>query len=157
METLQLIQRKLVYNEWANRRALESLQAMDTLSSRGVRALSHVLLVEKLWLARLRREEMKLPPEFFPALRLPECSALIDENLNGYQGYLGVVTEQGLDAVQDFQTIKGDKYRLSIRDVLTHVMMHSMYHRGQVSLAIREDGGEPLQSDYSLFMRETSD
>ena len=150
-----MIQRKLAYNDWANRRALESLRVMKSGSSRGSRALSHILLVEKLWLARLRREPIgKTPSEFFPELPLSECEALMDESRDSYRAYLGTLTEAELDMVGEFQTILGGKYESSTRDVLTHVMSHSMYHRGQVAMSIREDGGEPQQSDYILFVRE---
>jgi uncharacterized damage-inducible protein DinB len=157
METLQLLERKVDYNDWANRRALESLRAMKSPSSRGVRALSHILLVERLWLARLRRKEIgQPPPDFFPELPLTQCQDLIDESLNGYKAYLGKLTEVQLDVVGNFETLAGSKYEASTREVLNHVMMHSMYHRGQVALAIREDGGEPLQSDFILFVRESA-
>jgi len=157
METLQLLKRKVEYNDWANRRTLESLRAMKSPSSRAARALSHILLVEKLWLARLRREEIGKPPtDFFPELPLSQCQGLIEESLNSYQTYLRKLTEAQLDEVGDFKTLAGSKYRASTRDVLTHVMAHSMYHRGQVALAMREDGGEPQQSDYILFVREAT-
>ena len=155
METLDLVQRKLAYNDWANRRALESLRAMNSPSARAVRALSHVLLVEKLWLARLRRETIAPRSDFFPELSLTACEALIDESLTNYTDYLRTLAEEQLDVVGSFETLAGGKYTASTRDVLTHVMMHSMYHRGQVALAIRENGGEPLQSDYILFARES--
>lgn len=158
MESLGLIQRKLAYNDWANRRALQSLRVMKSPSARGARALSHILLVERLWLARLRREHIgKVPTDFFPELPLTECETLINESLNNYQTYLGTLSEEQLDAVGSFRTLAGGKYEASTRDVLTHVLGHSMYHRGQVALAIREDGGEPQQSDYILFVRETSE
>ena len=59
-------------------------------------------------------------------------------------------------SIGNYETLAGSKYVASRRDVLAHVMNHSTYHRGQVALAIREDGGEPLQTDYILFVRETS-
>ena len=155
METLELIQTKLAYNDWANRRALQSLGAMQSPSAQAVRALSHILLVEKLWLARLRRETIAPRSDFFPELSLTECRALIHEGLRNYTDYLRTLAEEQLDVVGNFATLAGSKYTASTRDVLTHVMMHSMYHRGQVALAIREDGGEPLQSDYILFVRES--
>ena len=157
METLDLIRRKLVYNDWANRRALESLRVMKSPSSRAARALAHILLVEKLWLSRLRRDEIKnVAADFFPELPLMQCEGLIEESVTGYTQYLRTLTEAQLDVIGNYETLAGSKYVASRRDVLTHVMNHSMYHRGQVALAIREDGGEPLQSDYILFVRETS-
>src|SRR6266567_494738 len=158
METLDLIRRKLAYNDWANRRPLESLRTMKSPSSRAARALAHVLLVERLWLARLRREEIKnVPSDFFPELPLTHCKDLIEESLAGYHQYIRTLTEAQLGVVGNYETLAGSKYAASSRDVLTHVMNHSMYHRGQVALSIREDGGEPLQSDYILFVRESSE
>src|SRR2546423_920450 len=118
METLNLIHRKLAYNDWANRRALESLRVMKSGSSRGSRALSHILLVEKLWLARLRRETIgKVPTEFFPELPLSECEGLMDESRDSYTTYLETLSEDQLDLIGDFQTMAGGKYQASRRDV----------------------------------------
>lgn len=155
METIETIHRKFDYNDWANRRALDSLRAMASPSVRAVRAFAHLLLVEKLWHARLTGEVIKLPLEFFPELSLVECEALIKESQTGFVALLESLTEEKLDTVGDFKTLKGDAYQATWRDVLTHILNHSTYHRGQVSMAVREDGGVPNQTDYILFVRET--
>jgi uncharacterized damage-inducible protein DinB len=41
----------------------------------------------------------------------------------------------------------GAEFKTPIRDVVTHLVMHSAYHRGQVAAAVKEDGGKPAPTD----------
>jgi uncharacterized damage-inducible protein DinB len=40
-----------------------------------------------------------------------------------------------------------------VDDILLHVVLHSAYHRGQVSLLMRRSGGTPKPTDYIAFAR----
>ena len=40
------------------------------------------------------------------------------------------------------------------KDVLTHVILHSAYHRGQVALAMRAAGMEPAYTDFIHAVRQ---
>jgi uncharacterized damage-inducible protein DinB len=64
------------------------------------------------------------------------------------------LTEENLDAVATYKNSRGVEYRTAYRDMLMHVLMHSAYHRGQVAMAIRAEGGEPANTDYIGFVRE---
>ena len=52
-----------------------------------------------------------------------------------------------------YQTLKGIEYRTPIQDVLMHLVLHSAYHRGQVTAAVREAGGKPALTDYVVYLR----
>ena len=39
-------------------------------------------------------------------------------------------------------------------DLLHHVAMHGMYHRGQVAQDVRRQGGEPVSTDLIFYLRE---
>jgi len=41
-----------------------------------------------------------------------------------------------------------------VGDVLTHVVTHSGYHRGQIASAIRSDGGTPAYTDFIHAARQ---
>ena len=47
-----------------------------------------------------------------------------------------------------------ERYSSRIVDVLTHVIMHSAYHRGQIASDIRADGGEPAYTDFIHAVRQ---
>jgi uncharacterized damage-inducible protein DinB len=156
METLESFRRRFEYNDWANRRALDALRAMEIPSVRGVRALAHLLIAEKEWLNRLLHNADSSGFDFWQEMPLAECRSLIDENQKAYAKFFENFTENDLASTATYRNSKGVEYTNSHRDILTHVLFHSTYHRGQIALAVREDGSEPAYTDYIAFVREKS-
>ena len=77
------------------------------------------------------------------------------ENRRNYAALLSELTEGRLDRTADYKNSKGVPYSTSYRDILTHVLFHSAYHRGQVAAAVRAAGGTPAYTDYVAFVRES--
>jgi uncharacterized damage-inducible protein DinB len=67
---------------------------------------------------------------------------------------LDKLTPEKLAQDLTYLTMAGAEFKTPIRDVLTHLVMHSAYHRGQVAAAVREDGGKPTPTDYVVYLRQ---
>jgi uncharacterized damage-inducible protein DinB len=154
MQTLESLRQLVVFNEWANRRMLESLKAFEGQSAKALRPLSHLLIAEKEWMTRMLHNEDSTGFDFWPASTLDECEALANDTAKAYADFVNQMTEEKLDHTATYKNSKGTEYITTFRDILTHVLFHSMAHRGQVAMAWRADGGEPLWSDYIVFVRE---
>ena len=154
MHTLESLRQLVAFNEWANRRMIESLKAFENQSAKALRALSHLLIAEKEWMTRMLYNEDSTGFDFWAASSLAECETLADEMAKAYADFVNELTEERLDDVATYKNSKGIEYTTSFRDILTHVLFHSAAHRGQVAMALRADGGEPLWSDYIVFVRE---
>jgi len=157
METIESLRQLFAYNEWANRRALDSLKNPSNYNPQALRALTHLFLAEKIWLVRLLRDEDSTGFNFWPELSLEECEALAAENRKGYAALFERLTEDSLDSMASYKNSKGVAYHTSYRDILTHVAFHSGYHRGQVAMAVRAAGGTPAYTDYIGFIREANE
>lgn len=48
---------------------------------------------------------------------------------------------------------KGDEFKYSVGDILTHVALHGQYHRGQINSRLRAMGVEPVSVDYIIFAK----
>ena len=154
MQTIEALQDLLNYNEWANRRTIAALKASTNPPAKALRALTHLLISEKTWLRRFQTEQDSTGFNFWPDASLAECEALADENARSYKAFVSNLTEANLDSVATYKNSKGVEYQTAYRDMLTHVLLHSAYHRGQVAMAIRAEGGEPANTDYIGFVRE---
>lgn len=154
MQTLETICQLFTYNHWANRRVLDSFKDSPHRNGDAVRVLAHLLIAEKMWLARLLNNEDTTGFDFWPELLLEECAALADENRKAYAVLFENLTENNLDAVATYKNSKGVEYRTSFRDILMHVAFHGTYHRGQVARLVRMGGGTPAYTDYIAFVRE---
>ena len=154
METVETIRRLFRYNEWANRRALDGLKDPANNSAKAVRALAHLLIAEEAWLARMLTNQDSTGFDFWQGSTLDECEQLASAVVKGYADLLNGMTERKLDDTATYKNSKGVEYQTPFRDILQHVLMHSMYHRGQVAMAVRAEGGTPPNTDYITFVRE---
>src|SRR5215213_3312325 len=143
METLETFNRLFSYNEWANRRTFDSLDATADQNPKAVRALAHLLFAEKAWLARIRGNVDSTGADFWQRASIEECRQHFDEVRQALRELMSELTEDELDSKATYRNSKGVEYQTSYRDIFRHVLMHSTYHRGQVAMAVRADGGEP--------------
>jgi len=141
------ISRLFTYNDWANRQEVARLGAIAT-PTRAVRILAHIIAAEWLWIARLRQSEPRLA--VWPELTLEQCASEIETLRDAWNGYLH---EAALDTVIRYTNSLGEQWSNRVDDVLTHVIIHGAYHRGQIATIVREGGDEPAYTDYIHCIR----
>lgn len=114
--------------------------------------MAHILSAEKLWFERLRHESQSLP--VWPTANVQECLALADEMADLWRSYLTPLPPGALNGKIEYRNSKGEPWSSRVEDVLTHVLMHSAYHRGQVALEMRAAGAEPASTDFIHAVRQ---
>jgi uncharacterized damage-inducible protein DinB len=151
MNTLDHLREQFVFNDWANRKLTAALTEND--SAKGLKLLAHVLITEKEYFIRLGGKD-STGFDFWPDLMVRECEKLSRENTKYYLELLDRLDEDELDVTIRYKTSEGIAHENSYREMLTHVLFHSMTHRGQALAALRADGFEPPKIDYMIFTRE---
>lgn len=147
---LSRIGRLLDHLRWANERTLEAVRREGDDRSREL--FAHVLAAERVWLERLRTGDSS-GIEIWPEMTLEECEERMEENLAGYRRLAESWDESDLREPVAYENSSGEAYETPVRDVLTQVFLHGEHHRGQIARAIREDGGEPVNTDFITFSR----
>jgi uncharacterized damage-inducible protein DinB len=136
---------------WADTELLAAIQANAATQEDSLPLFGHVLAAEHLWLCRLERRETRVP--VWPSLSIAEYEALAAENARGYQLYFEKLGEADLASMVRYRNSKGDEYTNSVLDILTHVVIHGAYHRGQVARIIGRAGGQSPNTDYIVYVR----
>jgi uncharacterized damage-inducible protein DinB len=141
------------YDYWANREALRSLEAIDGDSSRARKFFSHIIGAQRVWLSRFATPESP-STEPWPSLTLDDARVAV-ENLHGrWMTLLDGLTRGKLAEDLVYRNLKGQEFKTPVQDVMMHVVMHSVYHRGQVAAAVRDSGGKPASTDYVVYVRQ---
>lgn len=135
---------------WADERVLASLR-QPNVSSRALSLYAHILGAEHVWLARLEQRQPAIP--VWPELTLDECQRIARDNALGFRAYADRLTSSDLRRTVHYRNSAGQEFDSGIEEILVHVAMHGSYHRGQVTLLVREAGAEPAPSDYIAFVR----
>jgi uncharacterized damage-inducible protein DinB len=140
------------YVAWADRRTLDSLLAAPAAHAEAMPLLAHLLAAEHVWLARLERRDARYP--VWPTLGPDECGQLAAENEVGYRAFFDQLADDGLDVEVGFRTGQGHDVVMRVIDILTQVVSHGPYHRGQIAKIIGRAGGTVIMTDYFVFVRE---
>ena len=152
MNSIEHLRELYLYNDWANRRIITALKSSP--SEKAQKILSHILITEQEYYARLFGKN-STGFDFWQEFSLEELSKLAMENAENYEGLLKRFDDEGLGQIAHYKTSEGKPVQNTFREVLTHVLFHSMTHRGQVNTAIRESGFAPPVTDYIIYARET--
>jgi uncharacterized damage-inducible protein DinB len=142
--------RMLEHDGWANFEALASLRSAPA-AERTRAWLAHIVAAELLWLSRIREEPPTAP--VWPDWDLDRC----ERELTGLQAeWLRCLADLDEEALEDgvgYRNSEGEFWTSSVADILTHVVLHAAYHRGQIAAAIREGGRAPAYTDYIHAVR----
>lgn len=150
MELIEHYRQLARYDAWANQEAIRSLRDCSAPPAKSMEWIAHVLAAEYVWLARLRSEASPLP--VWPELTLEQCEAHAKELLAAWTGYLDSTPR--LDAAITYKNSKGESWNSTVADILTHVFMHSAYHRGQIAADLRRSGHTPAYTDFIHGVRQ---
>jgi len=141
--------RWLEYDDWANREALSSLQQAGFPAGCPAKCLAwlgHVVGTQSEWLARLEGRKSELA--VWPTLPLDEIAGHLDHLRSAWSRYLGALGPDGLDRAISYKNTRGESWRSRVDDVLTHVVLHGAYHRGQIASELRSAGMAPSTTDF---------
>jgi uncharacterized damage-inducible protein DinB len=152
MELLQHLRRQFAYDEWANREVLAGLKAIAHRNPRALQLLAHILSAERLWLERIRKQPQSLP--VWPDFTLEQCEAQITDLAQLWHNFLVQLSAAALADNVAYKNSKGEPWTSTVEDVLTHVLLHSAYHRGQIASQVRAGGETPAYTDYIHAVRQ---
>jgi uncharacterized damage-inducible protein DinB len=141
------------YDYWANRAALASLSTIPGDAGRAAKYFAHIVGAQRVWLSRFETPDSP-PAEPWPALTFNEAQAAVEVLHKRWMNVIDQLTPEKLAQDLAYRNSKGQEFRTPIQDVLTHLVMHSAYHRGQVAAAVREAGGKPASTDYIAYVRQ---
>lgn len=154
------------YNAWANARVLDAASALDEeqftrdlgSSHASVRdTLVHIMAAEHIWLTRWGGES---PTSLLNPARFPTPEA-VRAHWAGVEAALlkfaAEVTDDSLARVISYTNTRGEVWSYPLGDMMRHVVMHSSYHRGQVTTMLRQLGARAVLTDFLAYIDEATD
>jgi uncharacterized damage-inducible protein DinB len=152
------------YNRWANARlyaACAALPEAEYLKARPAffkslhGTLSHILVGDRLWLARF---EGKPPPGhrlgdilYGDLIGLKVAREAEDARILQFTAALDPAA---LDRPLSYRNVAGETWRQPLDQLLTHFFNHQTHHRGQAHDQLSQTAVPPPDLDFVYFMRE---
>ncbi len=152
MNLADYLRRQFAYDAWANQEVLKAIRTNTSENARSLQLMSHILAAERVWLERLKQQPQSVP--VWPEPDLTQCEAEAAKLARLWFEYLDLITAGDVALTISYKNSKGEAYTSAIVDVLTHVVMHSAYHRGQIASHMRANGQTPAYTDFIHGVRQ---
>lgn len=157
------VRRLFSYTEWANARIIDCLRGLsEEQLTRPIESsfpsirdtLAHIVMAEWIWLRRWQGESPTQRPPW--TLDAPSLQTIV-ENLEAIQHereqFLNGLTDEQLQRALDYRTMNGEAHTNRLGELMSHVVNHSSYHRGQLTTMLRQVGATPPSTDLIVFLR----
>ncbi|MWV42544.1 DUF664 domain-containing protein [Paenibacillus sp. HJL G12] len=150
---MKTIKRMMDHLYWADGRILDALEKNETKNKDLLKLVRHIAVAERVWLSRLLGKGSAQYSLWEEAEDLTAIQTMFEENAEQYRVYIEGLEDSELDEMVDYANQSGVTFRTSVRDILSQVLLHGQYHRGQINRALRIESAEPIQVDYITFAR----
>ena len=102
---LGYLREMFLFDDWANREALRSLQEMEHPPERARKVMAHIVAAELLWMARL--QQAKQETAVWPEFGLQDCERQIAELRQTWEQYLAELADTDLDIEIPYTKFQG--------------------------------------------------
>lgn len=137
------------YNHHSNLKLSEIfMESHGTISEKSVQLFSHILNAHHIWISRITDKKSD-----FGVWDIQAIQQLKEINENNFNSTIHILNHFDLDKVISYQNSKRQAFENKISDILFHIINHSTYHRGQIATNFRQNGIEPLNTDYIFYKR----
>lgn len=140
------------YERWANAEALKALKNSGNVPEKCIKLFSHIISAQWLWLERLKSEEQSYA--VWPDFTWQQCEEMLPQLAKAWDDYLSALNLEDLGRIVAYRNSKGETWSNSVGDILTHVILHSAYHRGQLASQLRGGGESPPYTDFIHCARQ---
>ncbi|BDQ03602.1 DinB family protein [Ignavibacterium sp.] len=138
------------YNHQCNLKLCEAfVENQDKVSEKAIKIFNHLLNAHQIWNSRILQKEISTSVwEIRPLYDLEEIE------INNHNQSLEILNSKTLDEKIHYSNTKGQKFSNNILDILFHIINHSTYHRGQIASDFRQNGLEPIVTDFIVYKRQ---
>lgn len=130
---------KFEYDLRSNERWVKTmLEHENELPQSVIKSFSHIINVHHIWISRIL--EQPIESNSWETLPIDYWIKLVQEN---YLKTEDCLEKNEFDGKIEFTSEEGVPLEKDIIDILYHILNHSNYHRGQISLELKNAGIQP--------------
>lgn len=120
---------------------------------RAVAIFAHVQAARQLWLSRVSKLTGFPDGGVFPAWTIDHSERVAREMDTLYEGFIRARSVHDLMQGVEYTSTESVKYESQLSEILTHVVNHGSYHRGQIAQLIAQTGNKPPVTDFIAITR----
>lgn len=138
------------YNAWSNDRVIKCLVRQKVSHAKTLSLMGHIVAAQFLWLHRIKA----LPPpqiKLWDSYQLDDLVKLASDANKQWLEF--VESTDDFNRELTYKNYTGDPYTNNVESIMIHLVNHSTYHRAQIALLLRQNGLEPVNTDFITYDR----
>ncbi len=148
MEIKEYLIETFIFNDLVNKQMLNKIKELPD-KEQCVKFFSHLINSQDKWLARIIQYPNNPNMDWWePTYNLDELETKWKESLDKWIEYIEDKTEEDLLSEVKFIGYDGGHWSAILKDIPLQLNYHSIHHRAQMQLFIRQQGLEPDFIDY---------
>jgi uncharacterized damage-inducible protein DinB len=124
------------------------LQRQGQVPEKSLKLLSHVINAHHIWNSRIDGKA-----QAFAVWEIQPTEKLRGIDEENYAVTRRILDQVDLSSITTYTNTKGQTFTNTVKDILFHVVNHSTHHRAQIASDFKQNGIEPLISDYIFYKR----
>lgn len=141
------------YEAWANKEVSDCLISISEPPEKALSLMSHIINAQVIWLSRITGKTIDVN-SVWKTIPESEISSALISSSEALREYVSGLTENDFEGIIEYKNIKGEEFKSSLKDILTHMSFHSAYHRGQIILLMKPYVNELPSTDYIKYARD---
>ncbi|MBX7041398.1 MAG: damage-inducible protein DinB [Ignavibacteria bacterium] len=139
----------LKYDHWANNVIMDAFD--EDAPAKAVTLMSHIFNACDIWADRLSGIIPQIHP--WAHTELTMFRDRLELTTGKLDLYISTVDNKMLFAGIKYLNTKGEEFKSTPAEILTHLFNHSTYHRGQIAMLLKEKYGTAPVTDYIHYSR----
>ncbi|MET3729411.1 putative damage-inducible protein DinB [Fictibacillus halophilus] len=150
------------YHVWANKELFHRLselgndvyhQTVQSVFPSISKVVSHMSIVDQLWFHIISginmTEALEIEKVESDTKSIEEIIKMFNESTNQYREYLN--NQVDLDKILILDTPWAGRRETSISEMLMHISTHGVYHRGNITAMLRQNGYSSVTTDLTSY------
>lgn len=137
-----------IFNDSTNKTMLRKINEL-TDKEGCIKFFSHLINSQNKWMARIVQDAKALEMSWWePVYALDKLEKKWDKSLQTWISFVQNKTEEEIFEEIEFTGYDGGRWKARVVDIALQLNYHSIHHRAQMQMLIREQGIEPDFIDY---------
>jgi uncharacterized damage-inducible protein DinB len=138
------------YSHPFNQKLFEVIESNpNQVSEKAILLFNHIVNAHQIWNNRIDSQGSA-----FGVWQIHPISEIKNIDQTNLRYSIHILDHYELNSSVQYSNNKGQVFTQSIQDILFHIINHSTYHRGQIATECKQQGLDPLPSDYIVFTRK---
>jgi len=120
---------------------------LGKVDEKTISLINHTLNAQQIWNSRILRGQT------FEVWQINPFETLEEINQRNFEKSIEIINNFDPDQKINYQNSRGADFENTVFEMLFQAINHSTYHRGQINSLLKQNGIDPILTDYIFYKR----